>query len=202
MTELVAFVDKADALASKINPDSKTTANIFQDAIHGTGGGASLLLTYESAAAWAAERAALDASEEWGQLMQQFPGASFPVRYQGMSNVVYRSEDYSAPAAGEAMQVFGFAVNGGGLGPLVEFVKGAEKLRKQMGIPASVEIVNPIAAGTNTGGVIILVRYPSAVTWAEAGVKQNANADWQTHFSNFPVDQFTLNYDGMSFVAR
>jgi hypothetical protein len=196
------FLDKANALAGEVNPDSKTEVTLYQDTFHGSNRGLSLVLSYTNAATWAAEGEINRASEKWGQLMQQFPASQFPIKFQGLSDVVWESSNYKAPDAGEVLVIFGFKNNVGGVGPLVEFARKAGALNQKLGVESYTQILVPVAAGTATGRVTITARFKSAAAWAAASEKQQASAEWGQLFQTFPGESYPLDYQGMSTVVQ
>ena len=201
ISELSTFLEKARAMAADINAESNTTAELWVDAFHGANPGASLILTYDSIAAWAADSAVFEANPQWQQLMQTFPAENFPARFRGLSNVVWRSDGYQPTQPGNVMVIFGFQINEGGAVALAEFAKKADAIAQQLGIESDVLVITPIAAGDNTGSVTVTVRYADAAGWAAATAKQAASSEWREMMATFPTS-YTLGYQGMSVAAQ
>ncbi len=192
-----AVFDRANALADQITPKSTATAALASDSFHGNRvGGVSVLLEYEDASAWAAERARQDASDEWARMMGEVAQVA-TLEYAGMSSIVYRSANWKPLTGGEVVAIFGFS---GSAQRLAEFAEKADKLADKLKLGSAVTVLAPMFNGSLVGSTTVLVRYDSLKDWAAAVEKGGESEEWGKLFAGFPED-LEPRYEGLSTIV-
>ncbi len=56
----------------------------------------------------------------------------------------------------------------------------------------------PTLAGDNVNGAAVFTRYPSMADWVEGGEKLAASSEWAEFIASFPIDQYSIEYQGLS----
>ncbi|MFT7472638.1 MAG: hypothetical protein ACI8XU_002540 [Kiritimatiellia bacterium] len=201
--ELESFLERASSLAGELSPDVTATAVILTNTFHGPVGSndVSIALTFDSLEDWAEATAKQRGSSEWQQVLQTFPVDNFTVNFQGLSEVVWSTGNATPAADGNVLLVYGVAINGGGLAPMMSYLEGVADAARELGENPTINLLSPIVAGAGTASANIVVRFDSAEAWATASAKQDASRDFQEAFAKFPAQNYTINYRGMSVIT-
>ncbi len=201
--ELESFLERARSVAGELSPNVTTSAVILTNTFHGPVGSndVSIALTFDSLEDWAESTAMQRGNSKWQQVLQTFPVDNFTVNYQGLSEIVW-STDNAAPAEdGNVLLVYGVSINQGGLAPMMSYLERVADASRELGANPTINLLSPIVAGPGTARANIIVRFDSAEAWASADARQNASQDFQQAFTSFPAQNYTINYRGMSVVT-
>ena len=203
VAELESFLQRASVLAEQVTPGVTASPIILTNTFHGPVGGNefSIALTFDSLEQWAQATAKQRSSAEWQQVLQTFPVDNFTVNFQGLSEVVWSTGNSQPAEDGNVLLVYGVAINQGGLAPMMAYLERVAAASRDLGVSPSINLLSPIVAGAGTARANIIVRFDSAEAWAAASAKQDASRDFQQAFTSFPVQNYTINYRGMSVVT-
>ena len=194
-SELQAVIKEGKALQKKINP--KVRHELWGNVVHGANvSSASLLVYYDDFEHYAQARARQFASEEWGEYISRFPADKFPTTYVGLNRTLI-GEGRTTAKGGETLAIIAFDAIGS-VEDLVGLVNEAAKIQSKVNPKASIGLSVSQVSGENVGGMVVLVRYPSMVDWAQGIAKLEASEAWGEFLANFPEDKYPIVYQGLS----
>ena len=198
------FLSRANNVAGNVSPNGSGTPVLLANTFHGSNspGGASVAITFDSLQDWAETTANQRTSAEWQQVMQTFPSDSYTINYQGLSEIVWQSNDASPAVAGNVLTIFSFNIVSGGVQPLVAFLERITAVGQSEGIGGQASVMVPLVAGAGSNQTAtVVIRFDSASAWADGVAKQNASSAWQSAFATFPAQNYGLTNQAMSTVV-
>lgn len=201
--ELESFLERASSVAGELSPGATATAVLLTNTFHGPVGSndVSIALTFDSLEDWAEATAKQRGNSEWQQVLQTFPANNFTVNFQGLSEIVWSTGNAEPAEDGNVLLVYGVAINEGSLAPMMSYLEGVAAAARELGENPTINLLSPIVAGAGPARANIIVRFDSAEAWASATARQDASQDFQKAFTSFPVQNYTINYRGMSVVT-